>query len=316
MVPRAAALCSICLVSPSFGQTRNTVRLAYSRGPGAESCPEERALRDAVLDLLGYDPFRADAKEDIDARVVRGPGGLEAAIDLLDESGRSRGVRRLLSRRQDCAQLASALALALAIAVDPLMADRVSAGLEPAPLPADRPAPVAKQSQPPPDRVAPTVRRLGFLAHGTLGAAPGPAPGFDLIADLRRGRFSVSIDARVDLPASKDVPGGTISGWLATGSLVGCVHHHFVAGCALLGAGALRVDGHDLENARGATEPLAVAGARAALEIPLSQSLAAMVHADLYGTLIETAVLVGGQEAWKTPPVSGAAGAGLLAVFP
>jgi len=316
MAIRAAVLVGLCLVPPSFAQAQHSVRITYFRGLGAESCPAEPEVRAAVTDMLGYDPFHDDAKKTVHARVLRGPRGFKAAIDLQDGAGPARGVRRLQSSRDDCAQLAAAVVLALAIAIDPLMANRVM-GPEVVPRadPEPPPPPLAKPLEEP--RVASaTSGRLAVSAHAAVGAAPAPALGVALLAGLRGGHYSANAGVRLDLPAFKDAQGGRISGWLALGSLLGCGHRRWLAGCALLGGGVRRMAGHDLENARSATKPVAVLGARVALEIPLRDRVAGYLHADLQGELIETAVLVGGRETWDTPPVSGAAGAGLMAIFP
>lgn len=321
MVIRAAALASLCVSSPSFAQRESSVRLEYLRGPGAETCPDQPAVHSAVGDLLGYDPFHDEGRRTIRARVARNARGLEAAVDLQEAAGPWRGVRRLESSKADCAQLASALVLSLAIAIDPMLAARPpQRDADPPPLAQPTftvlAAPPEPADRPPPPPSGPTTRLVALSAHGALGSAPGPAPGFELLAGLRRGRLSANIVGRLDLPAFKEAGGGRISGWLALGSVLTCVHHRALAGCALIGGGVRRLEGHELDHAQQTTQPMAVAGARAALLIPLRDSVSAYLHADLLGEFIETAVLVGGRQAWATPPVSAAAGAGIAAFFP
>ena len=49
--------------APSVAWAAASARLVYVRGPGAEECPGEEALRAAVGTRLGYDPFFAWAPD-------------------------------------------------------------------------------------------------------------------------------------------------------------------------------------------------------------------------------------------------------------
>jgi hypothetical protein len=315
MAMRAAVLAMLGALTPAFAHGEAT-RLVVRRGPGAQGCPDETALRAAVVDLLRYDPFAAAGPRTIRARVSRSRAGFEAVVDLQDAAGSWQGVRHLESSRADCGPLAAALVLAIAIAIDPMMAGS-------APPPEDRPASERPTPASPPPALAaehvpahtPAVGLFGASAHAALGAAPGPAPGFDLWVGRRRGPFSLQFAARLDLPGSRDAGGGQVSGWVAMGTALACLHHGVLFGCGALGGGVRRMAGHDLEDPRQVTRPIAVAGARVAVLIPLHDDLSALVHADVFGEIVETTVRVGGRRVWDTPPVSGAAGAGLVANF-
>lgn len=43
--------------APARAQPAASAHLVYVRGPGAEECPGEHAIRSAVGARLGYDPF-------------------------------------------------------------------------------------------------------------------------------------------------------------------------------------------------------------------------------------------------------------------
>src|SRR6188768_3765956 len=58
-----------------------SARLEYTREVGAESCPDEAALRRAVADRLGYDPFDASAPELLRARVTASDGRFSALLE-------------------------------------------------------------------------------------------------------------------------------------------------------------------------------------------------------------------------------------------
>src|SRR5689334_9833347 len=96
-----------------------TSRLTYARGNGAESCPEEPTVRQAVAARLGYDPFFAAADKTIVARITRNRDELRATVELVDDHGIVRGVREFKARAGQCAELVATVALAISIAIDP-----------------------------------------------------------------------------------------------------------------------------------------------------------------------------------------------------
>lgn len=77
--PRAAA----------FPSTRSV----YARGPGAEQCPDQAAVRKAVASRLGYDPFFPSSDKTIVARVLREGDLLKGQVELIDEHGAQIGRR-------------------------------------------------------------------------------------------------------------------------------------------------------------------------------------------------------------------------------
>jgi hypothetical protein len=57
-------------VSVAASETASA-RLVYVRGPGAEDCPGEQAIRAAVGARLGYDPFLAWARDTMFVEIQR-----------------------------------------------------------------------------------------------------------------------------------------------------------------------------------------------------------------------------------------------------
>ncbi|MGA9521448.1 MAG: hypothetical protein WBV82_08290, partial [Myxococcaceae bacterium] len=98
-------------------------RLDYERTPAAASCPDELAMRRSVAERLGYDPFHEEGVRTLRARVDR-PSEWTVEIRLFDPEGALIGERQLSSPGSDCAELASSTALAIAIALDPLVLAR------------------------------------------------------------------------------------------------------------------------------------------------------------------------------------------------
>jgi hypothetical protein len=159
------------------------VRLEYARGAGAEHCPEDAAVRSAVVARLGYDPFRDDAQRTVAAAIEGNKQRLRADVNLRDAAGAVTGTRRLVSDKNDCIELAAAMTLAISIAIDPQSLTRPAPPpppptppAPPTPAPAATPAP---GSTPP---AAPTTTSPGataapspFGAMPGSGAPPGPA---------------------------------------------------------------------------------------------------------------------------------------------
>ena len=118
------AVLAIASVS-SADVARPLARFSYS-APVETNCPDESEIRRAVAARLGYDPFSPDAAHSISAVIaVQDHHQLKGQVELRDRTGRVTGTRSLASTR-DCRELASAMELAISIAVDPkvLMAPR------------------------------------------------------------------------------------------------------------------------------------------------------------------------------------------------
>ena len=148
--------CSLLLAArpaPAAPPVPPSVRLSYVLGRGAEQCPPEAALRRGVAARLGRDPFRAEGAQLVSIRVEATRAGLAATVEVRDAAGKAVGTRTVASSRRDCAELAAAVELAVAIAIDPLSFNRpTSDRWEEPPLPADRiPPPPPFTSSPPRD---------------------------------------------------------------------------------------------------------------------------------------------------------------------
>lgn len=153
----AAALCAsvadarLALAADATAEAQ----LVYVR-EGADTCPDEEGLRDAVAARLGYDPFvrvgpagpvvprgagapgsappanRGPARV-IHATMRRGRRGaplLRAEVEV-KQGGRVTGTRVLTSNESDCRELASTVAFAISIAIDPDVALRAPQGATP-----------------------------------------------------------------------------------------------------------------------------------------------------------------------------------------
>ncbi len=286
------------VASAVSAQARPTARLIYLRGAEAESCPDEPALRKAVSARLRYDPFRTDGATALRVVVSRADRTWRARITLLDGQDQTVGERELLAHR-DCAELASALELAISIAIDPQMLSR--------------PLVSAPAVEAPPQQV--TTLHLEVGAVLDLGLLPRPSGGLLVGGRLQRGRLSLGAEAAADLPASFSVSGGRIDAFLLRAQLAACVSFEPVALCGLGSAGALRIDGLGLDDAKGAWAPFLAGGVRSTLEIPAQGTYSLRIHLDLLVPVLRTLALVSDAEAWRAPPLAGTVGVSMIRHF-
>jgi hypothetical protein len=303
----------------------------YSRSEDAGSCPGEEALRHAVASRVGYDPFFVYANRTIVASVTRGRRGFQATVDLIDERGISHGARELHTEG-DCADLLDAVALAIAIAIDPKSLSRppseestvvpvpsppAQPEAEPPPaLPASEPVPVVPPRPSFPPERPPATTELSVGATAAAGYAPKPAVGSTLSIGLRWHVFSLALEGRIDAPSSAAAwGGGSVSSWLLLGALSPCVHFERFFGCALLQGGSAQVAGNGVRNEGAESVPWWAAGGRVGVYLPLGGSLLLRFRSDLVANLAPFTLQLNGQRAWNTPPIAGDAGVDLILRF-
>lgn len=303
------------------------VRLLYTRGEGAAGCPDEQTLRESAAARLGYDPFRAEAPSAVSAVLTRGPRGLRAVVELRDASGRVTGSRLLTTARNDCQELASAMVLAICIAVDPFVLSRPALPSEPPVTPPPSPTPASSPAPPPcpvcpacpPPPRSPVRFRVGAGLQVGVGATPAIGSlGVTAQAELRYRAFSLGIEGRVDprIGSASASTGGGVAATLILGVLAPCARWRWFGFCALLELGVLQGVGVDVATPFQASTLYAAAGVRLAGEIPLHKVLALELHLDGLTPLTYTSLSLNGAEVWSTPPLSGALGANLQVLFP
>ena len=323
-----------CLIGSALAQTSRQVRFEYVRRDGAMACPDPVTIQAGVAARLGYEPFHERGGELVRATIHQAGRGLEARIEMLDESGRLKAERKLSSSERDCSELASSVELAISIAIDPF---RLNAALAvPGTLnpsaesastsdkgPGEGIAQASSQTSARKESVAsPATHPLSAQVEagllGALGAAPAGALGFAASAGIRGGDLSLAAEGRVDLPASTSlrVSGTSASTSLWVASLLPCAHFRMLATCAEVSAGALRAAGHGLVDSRTVTLPYVAVGARLAAAIPLTPRLSLALYGDLTTPLIEARVEVDHAVVWTSPILAFVLGVGLAAHFP
>lgn len=319
-----SALLTIVATSAVRAQdARARAAWSYDRGVGAGACPDDDALRTAIATRLGYTPFDPAAEMRVRVSIAAADGGLAARIDV-ERPDRPPGTRELTSTDPDCHELADALVLAVALAIDPAaLAERAEpANEEPteettaAPAPATAPAPAGPSTAPAAVRPSAPLRVAGS-AGGTLaiGALPAPALGLVLAFDLGWPAFRVGLGARAYPGASTDVEGGSVDAALYAVELVPCARVAIAYGCGVLSIGVVAGGASGLAETRSTTSAYAAAGVRAGVEIPLGARIALRVELDALAQLARTTLLVDDREAWSMPSVAISAAALLVIPF-
>jgi len=316
--PREAAAANPSAAPP-------TAHLVYARGEGAEKCPDDDSLRADVAAHLGYEPFESDDVRTIVVTIAKAGRGLRGKIVVRGAAGETLGKRELASAETDCAELASALVLAVSIAIDPLQLARASPPPSaPAPVVASVLATPVLESAParaaaeepvraPPPPGDPVTWRLALGAGTAIGAEPAPSFGATIEGGVRWRKASFGLEGRLDLPASlEDASGTGVRASRVAGTFVPCLHEGVFLVCGLGTLGVLQGSGLGVTNATSDTTVLATAGARLGVEWPVYGVLAVRVAADGAATLTRTTLHVAGQSLWTTPPFL--AGLGLAAV--
>lgn len=290
------------------------------RTAGAETCPDARALGEAVATRLGYDPFVHEGPaRDLVLRVRfgRADGRLTGTVAAFDPAGAPKGEKTIVSGRGDCGELAEATTVTIAILLDP------RTGLvRPTPETKPEPNPLAPEKPPPPPPRAPApargpavVPRLRVGGVGSVGALPEPSLAARAAVGLEARRWGVDLELRADLPRDATSGDQHVTTGLLLGALVPCLRRGIVEGCAVVAAGALRSSADRGSPANETSFHLAV-GPRLAVVVPLSDVLALQLHGDALMAVTRTTLHVDGAAVWTTPLVSGLLGAAVEVRFP
>jgi hypothetical protein len=250
--------------APEAAPTKTTARLEIR---GAGECISRGDLTARVAARSPRIQFVDEAA--IYAQVVvtsTRPGNVVAEL-VLATPGAEQAPRRFVGR--SCAEAADAIALIIAVTLDPTLKPQVEQPVEVKPPP----PPPAEAQPPPPPAPPPTTRRQygAFVAGQTIfGPAPAVMPGMAVYAMAALDRESVWSPAlfvgathvwRNDLAE----PGGTASFTLDAASVDVCPvrvgQHRLVARpCASALVGRLAASGADADQTASEARPFATAG--------------------------------------------------------
>jgi hypothetical protein len=231
------------------------VRLSYTREVGTETCPDEAALRAAVIARLGRDPFVQDARASVSVQLTTLGQRIKATIQTDNLAEQSAGQREVTGDVRECGELVSSAALAIAIAIDPQLLTR--------PAPSDTASTTAPPTTPdqPPATTAPARQRQAVPAVRssayydlTLGAQLTwrGVPGVGFVADARRGTpsFSVALEGQVGQEKTRELAGGKVDVFALRGALVACWRLNWLGLCGWGGLVAQHLAASDYPDAR------------------------------------------------------------------
>jgi hypothetical protein len=315
----------------------DATRLEYARSERAASCPDRTALKAAVSKRLGYDPFFPAARQTIIVEIVDADGELRARMRLIDESGIIVGSRELREKAGQCDELVASLALAVSIALDPSAA-MAEARVPPEVEGAER-APVDTPPKPELETVAqehpakpgnlgreqvtapPDGRNALQLAVRSslltdIGTAPGVALGWRVGVDLGQSWFRIAAEFWQQLPSSKPLlGGGSARASLLGATLAPCLASATLSGCGLLEFGALQAVGENIENAASHGTFYAAVGGRFEFSPKLTGQLRLLTQVEGLKPLTPVTLRVLGEQVWRSPFLTFAAGIGLRLRF-
>jgi hypothetical protein len=306
---------------------RAAFRLSVERAAGAEPCADEAILRASVRERLGYDPFSDRATHSILLQFQRQNRGYSARL-LVASPGRARPAqRRLTSRARACTNLSDAVALAMAIAIDPDAVARTTvsaprSGAASVLVGAPSADPVRRWEQRASVAWAPRVialevrrrerpvqwsalARVGLWAPGLLPTVRvGPtelSPTVVLGAAARVQRWSVRLEASATWPAlARTVANQEVSLVNAGLALIGCGSPvAWVALCASTHGTLTSASSANLDAVAATVAPGWAIGARAALEPRIARSPVSLaINLEGLVWLVAPSVRVDGQTLW------------------
>lgn len=265
---RGAVVVALAWGCPAVAQAQSPPAayhvLRFEREPGALTCVDEGELRAAIAAHVGYDPFvptfappergsaisrspsRPSTARIMVVRIRRTRGGYEGTFSR-EGGDEHRGRPTVLtSQGDDCRELMSALAVGIAIAVDPAVLTRetppvATTAAAPAPRstpPFTAPRPVApreyRESSLEFDRVsspAPSTPeasrvegRVGAGPSVAAGLLPRPSMGGRAFLGVVFGRFELDLEGAFDPPVEHAVAGGgAVEVSLASVALAPCL---------------------------------------------------------------------------------------------
>lgn len=282
----ALAVLAVLAYSETAAAEPARVTLTYARkDTTAATCPDEPTFRNLVIARLGYDPFEraADSTLAVEFRTQGAEIAGSFVLGPTAKPGEKRAQRTL--RDADCFELASSLALATAIAVDP---DAVRVGTSPPPTapppnapPTAPPAnsPPKPPTPPPPDDRAPPLwspmsPRARITASFVLpvGLTPAPHGGVRVGVGIDGGLWSLVAEGSFLFPSSSKASFGSVTASVAYGSLVPCaglpLHRMLRLDlCAAASVGAMFAGADDVAREDPQTHLLATVGPRAGLTL-------------------------------------------------
>ncbi len=273
-------------------------RLVYTPEPEPGACPTADEFRAAVNARAGRELFGEPATVTIDVSLRHDGEGHIALVDLPDADRTKRAARELRSETS-CADVASAAALVVSLALDPTSILR-------APAPPPPPLIAAPPSAIPRKRFA-----LGAGPRGAWGVTPSFTAGLAVSALVRAERASLGLELAGFAPGDVKFATGTVSVLPLALAAVPCRTWIHWEACGVASLVALRGVRSGFAEDFSAWRVMAGAGARGGYGQDVGPArLRAFVEGDMF--LPRTTFLVGNAAASATRGVSFLAGIDIL----
>jgi hypothetical protein len=327
-------------VSLVAGAEHASVTLQYSVAEKATSCPDEATFRGLVAARLGYDPFNAAGTRTLVVEFERRGNEVAGSLHLSGENEEKSAERTLRAHPDECFELATSMALVVAVAIDPDATTEPQQGAttgptdappETEPVPAGEPEPPTAAPPAPPDHPRPAAPppsensvRLELGALIATGIVPDLTAGVRAGARVDFGTFSLQAEGQFLLPSSRENPSGMgeITAFVIAGSVVPCVDPLFAETfgldlCAAGSVGVLRSTAVDVTRAEPASDIFATVGPRLSLTLMFSDALGVGASGELPIALTRSHLTIeeNGEpnETWAEAPVGFIGGVSLLA---
>ena len=285
-----------------------SAHLSYATDAGIERCPSTRELTDAVAARVGYDAFAKPESQDTIDVVVTVKRRKEGVVGKLVLGGPHGGEREIES--SDCREVVDALAVAIAIGIDPR-----SLAKPPEPPPPAPPPPIQPPPAPPPEKPAPPPTpiqvRVMAGANALFGELPGTSAAIVLGASIRWKWIEPTIEGFGSFAASQNAYEGKVEGALDGAVLAPCIHVDALFGCFTLTLAAFHGEGRELAMTNDGDGFYAAIGARIGGELRLVGPLFARITAEADVPTTRFTLQVDGRGAWTSPRIAARLGLSL-----
>jgi hypothetical protein len=298
-------------------------QLSYTLGSGVVGCPSEAEIREGISARLGHDPFAPTASSRVSMAVEQVAKQLRGRVLL--ERGPEEKIReqQFTSGVDECKDLASAMELAVAIAIDPMSLMRFGPPPPPpgaavpgagvaAAVPPPTPLPPSKPAASPTENNAKLKTRLILGGDLSIGVQPEVGGGLSLEFEVQWKRLIVGLEADVLFPATGALSPFEIQTSLIGGKLLACGDLGVLGACAVLWAAAEHADILGADLTAPSTHPMLALGARAFRDQPLSARFFLRGQVDILVPVNYSPLQAqDGTIEWNRPPLSLTLGLGV-----
>lgn len=309
-------------------EERATATLEYE-SPDDEGCPSEQVFRDIVAGRLGYDPFVDEAPLRVQAQIEQAAGGFVGRVSLFQATGEPAGERDISPAVGSCHEIATSMALAISIVLDPFGTASESSSeqssseqappTEPAPPPPADPLP--EEWNPPPhpeeeesgsEMVAHIGLSLGFGA--TPAVTLGPTGGFG----ARFGPVLLMIEANGEFMPSEGESdfGDPIDVSIVTLGPTACAVFGVGIGCASVQFGIYRAIANSVVEPKTQAAFFSAGELSAGVLMPFSDRFSFRAVAVLRANFVVPELAIDDAPVWEASPIGGGIRIGLGASFP